>query len=50
MLNNFFVIPVTKENTIVKSALAIPAGTSITLEKEIIDTPRLVADKKVLPI
>ena len=50
MLNNFFVIPVIKENTIVKPALAISAGTSTTLEKEIIDTPRLVADEKVLSI
>ena len=26
MLNNFLIIPVTKENTIVNTALAIPTG------------------------
>ena len=39
-----FIIPVVKENTRVKLALAIPAGAPITLEKEIIDTRPFVAD------
>ena len=49
--NNFFIIHVVKENTIVKLTLAIPAGAPITLAKEIIDTPPFVADKtiKALP-
>ena len=48
----FIIIPVVKENTRVKLALPIPAGAPITLAKEIIDTPPLVADKtiKILPI
>ena len=50
--NSFFIIPVVKENTRVKLALPIPTGTPITLVKEIIDNPPLVADKtiKVLSI
>ena len=47
ILNNFFIIPVVKENTRVKLALAIPTGTPITLAKEIMDTPTLVADKTI---
>ena len=47
MLNNFFIIPVAKENTRVKLALAIPAVAPITVLKEIIDTPSLVADKTI---
>ena len=43
--NNFFIIPVVKENTRVKLALANPAGIPITLVKEIILIPPLVADK-----
>ena len=52
MVNNFFIIPVVKENTRVKLAVCIPAGAPITLAKEIIDTSPLVADKiiKVLSI
>ena len=48
----FFIISVVKENTRVKLALAVPAGTPITFSKEIIDAPPLVADKtiKVLSI
>ena len=34
MLNKFFSIPVTKKNARVKLALAIPAGTPITLSKK----------------
>ena len=47
IFNNFFIIPVVKENTRVKLALAIPTGTPITLAKEIMDTPTLVADKTI---
>ena len=50
--NNFFVISVVKENTRVKDVLFNPAGTPITLVKEIILIPPDVPDKtiKVLPI
>ena len=50
--NNFFIIPVVKGNIKVKLALAISAGIPVTLEKEIIPIPQLVADKiiKVLLI
>ena len=50
--NNFYIIPVVKENTRVKIALANPAAIPITLVKEIILIPPLVADKtiKVLSI
>ena len=44
MLNSFFIIPVVKENTRVKCALAVSAETPITLVKEIIDTPPSVAE------
>ena len=47
MLNNFCIIPVVKENTRVKLALAVPSGTPITLTKEIKDTPPLFADKTI---
>ena len=49
---NLFIIPVVKENIRVKDALANPAGTRITLVKEIILIPPFVADKtiKVLSI
>ena len=42
-------IPVFKENTRLKVALAIPEGAPITLAKEIIDAPSLVADKQLQP-
>ena len=42
-----FIIPAAKENTRVKLLLAIPTGAAITLAKEIIDTPPLVADKTI---
>ena len=50
--NNFFVIPVVKENIKVKKALDNPTGIPITPVKEIILIPLHVADKtiKVLPI
>ena len=38
IFKTFFIIPVAKEHATVKLALAIPAGTTITLAKEIIDT------------
>ena len=41
----FFIIPAVKENRRVKLALTSPAGTPITLAKEIIFIPPLVADK-----
>ena len=47
MLNSFFIIPVVKENRRVKLDLLIPAGTPITLVKEIIDTPPFVAGKTI---
>ena len=46
IFNSFFIIPVVKENARLKLALAIPAGTPITLVKEIRDIPSLVADKQ----
>ena len=47
ILNIFFIIPVVKENTRLKLALAIPTGAAIILAKEIIDIPPLVADKTI---
>ena len=38
MHNNFFMIPVVKENTRIKLGLVIPTKAQITLTKEIIDT------------
>ena len=43
----FFTIPVARENTRVKLALAVPAVAPITLAKEIIDTLSLAADKTI---
>ena len=45
--NRFFIILFFKENTRVKLAPAIPAGIIISLTKEIIDIPPLVADKSI---
>ena len=47
ILSNFLIIHVFKENTRVKIAVATPTGTPITVVKEIIDTPPLVADKAI---
>ena len=44
---NFFIIPVVKENTRVKLALAILAGIPIALVREIIPVPPFVADKTI---
>ena len=43
--SNFLFISVVKEKNKVKIALAFPTGAPITVVKEIIDTPPLVADK-----
>ena len=43
----FFIIPVARENRRVNLALTIPARSPITITKEIIDTPPLVADKTI---
>ena len=50
--NDFFIIPVVEENVKVKLALAIRAGISITLVKEVILILPLATDKtiKVLSI
>ena len=45
--NNFFIIPVAIDNTRVKLALANSAGIPITVVKEIILIPPLVADKTI---
>ena len=42
--NNFFTIPVVKENIKLKLALAIPAGAPIVFAKEKIDAPPPIAD------
>ena len=42
--NTFFIIPVTRENTRIKLALAFPARNPITLAKKIIDISPLVPD------
>ena len=43
VLNNFFVIPVVREKSKVRLALAIPTGAPTILVNKIIDTPPLVA-------
>ena len=43
IFKTFFIIPDAKENTRVKPTLAIPAGTPVTLPKEITDTLPLAA-------
>ena len=47
IFNNILTIPVVKEKTKVKLALAIPTGASMILVNEIIDTPPLVALKTI---
>ena len=44
---NSLFIPIAKENARVKYAAAIPVGTPITYEKEILDTPTLVVEKQL---
>ena len=47
VLNSLLIIPVVKEKTKIKLPRAIPIWAPIIVVKEIIDTPLLVADKKV---
>ena len=47
VVNNFFIIPVAKENTIVNPSLAIPTGTPATVAWEIIQMPPVVALKTI---
>ena len=47
MFSNFFTIPVVKEKNKVRLALAIPTGAPTILVNEIVDTPPLVALKKI---
>ena len=46
-LSNFLMIPAVTEKIKVRHALAIPAGTPIIVVNEIMDTPLLVAPKKI---
>ena len=45
--SNFLIIPVVKEKIKVKIVLAIPTEAPITVVKEIIDTPPLVAERTI---
>ena len=47
IFDNFFIIPVVKENTRLKVVLATPTGTPITLVKEIVLILPLVTDKTI---
>ena len=47
LFNNSFIIPVVKENTKVKLALAFLAETPMTLVKQIRLIPPLAADKTI---
>ena len=47
IFSNFFAIPVVREKIRVKISLAIPTGATIILVNEIIDTPPLVALKRI---
>ena len=47
IFNSFFIIPAVKENARLKLALSIHIGTPITLVKEIILIPPLVAVKTI---
>ena len=47
ILSKLLIIPVIKLNTRVKLAFVIPTGAPITVVKEIINTPPLVADKTI---
>ena len=47
IFNNFLTIPVVREKIKVKLVLAIPTGAPIILVNEIIDTPPVVALKKL---
>ena len=47
MFSNFLIVPVVKEKSKVKLALAIPTGAPTTLADEMIQTPLLVALKTI---
>ena len=47
IFNNFLTIPVVREKIKVKLALTTPTGAPTELVNEIIDTPLLVALKKI---
>ena len=47
ILSNFLIIPVVKERIKVKFALAISTRATITVVKEIIDTPPFVAETTI---
>ena len=47
IFSNFLTIPVVREKNKVRLALAIPTGAPTILVNEIIDTPPLVALKKI---
>ena len=47
VFSSFFTIPTVIENATLKLGLAIPTDAPITLAKEAIDTPILVADKAI---
>ena len=47
ILSSFLIIPVVREKTKVRLALAIPTGAPTILVNEIIDTPPLLALKAI---
>ena len=47
MISNFFIVSVVKEKIKVKLAPVIPTGASTTLADEMIQTPLLVALKRI---
>ena len=47
MLSNFLTIPVVRKKIKVKLALAIPTGAPTMLKNKMIETPPLVAPKKI---
>ena len=47
ILSNCFIIPVVKEKIKVKIEPTIPIGTPTTLTEEIIQTPRLAAERTI---
>ena len=46
-LNDFFIIPVAKENTIVNPALAILTGAPTIAAWEVMQTPPVVAERTI---
>ena len=47
MLSDFLIIPVVKENTIVKPVIVIATGAPTTVAWEIMQTPLVVSDKTI---